>query len=139
MRDKNSINIIVAGKTDEPQWLTPDEARQQSEQGVMVWDFASDENPDIVIAVAGDYLVKEGLAAIKLAKAEYSGLKVSVTQKLSRICYLIMHVSVVVIDTLYMVISKVVQQLHRLTCLFVTRQVDIKLYKKFLSHFQKMA
>lgn len=73
---KNSINIIVAGKTDEPQWLTSDEARVQSDQGVMVWDFASDEDPDIVIAVAGDYLVKEGLAAIKLAKAEYGAVKI---------------------------------------------------------------
>ena len=76
LASKNSINIIVAGKTDEPQWLTKEEASTQSERGVMVWDFASDENPDIVIAVAGDYLVKEGLAAIKLAKAEYGNLKV---------------------------------------------------------------
>ncbi len=73
---KNSINIIVAGKTDEPQWLTKEEAKKEVEQGVMVWDFASDENPDVVIAVSGDYLVKEGLAAIKLAKGEYNDLRI---------------------------------------------------------------
>jgi xylulose-5-phosphate/fructose-6-phosphate phosphoketolase len=76
MASKNSINIVVAGKTDEPQWLTNDEAKHESERGLMIWDFASDQDPDIVIATAGDYLVKEGLAAIKLAKAEYGNLKV---------------------------------------------------------------
>ncbi len=70
LRSTKEINILVAGKTLEPRWLTPALARQQLEQGVMIWDFASDDNPDLVFAAAGDYLTKEVLAAIDIIKHE---------------------------------------------------------------------
>ncbi|NTW61522.1 phosphoketolase family protein [Candidatus Saccharibacteria bacterium] len=70
------INVIAAGKTDEPQWLTLDEARKQMQTGIMVWDFASDENPDIVLAGIGDYPTKEVMAAIDLAKREYPDARI---------------------------------------------------------------
>jgi len=67
---KNSINLIVAGKTLEPRWLTPELAARQLEQGMMVWDFASEDTPDIVFGAAGDYLTKEVLAAMDAIKSE---------------------------------------------------------------------
>ena len=69
------INIIVAGKTQEPRWLTPELAQKQLVSGIMTWDFASDENPDIVMLGIGDYPTKETLAAIDLAKREVSDLR----------------------------------------------------------------
>lgn len=69
------INVMCAGKTLEPRWLTPDLARKQVESGVMVWDFASDINPDLVMVGAGDYPTKETLAAIDLAKKEWPEIK----------------------------------------------------------------
>lgn len=69
------INIIVAGKTLEPRWLTPELARKELEEGLMVWDFASDDDPDVVLAAAGDYLTKEALAAISLVKADWPAAK----------------------------------------------------------------
>lgn len=36
----------------------------------MTWDFASEENPDIVFCGIGDYMTKEALAAIDLLKQE---------------------------------------------------------------------
>ncbi len=69
------INIIVAGKTLEPRWLTPGQAKKQLESGLAVWDFASDDNPDVVLTAAGDYLTKEALAAISLAKSEWSQVR----------------------------------------------------------------
>ena len=66
----NMINIICAGKTLEPRWLTPVQARQQLRSGIATWDFASDDDPQIVFAAAGDYLVKEALAAIDIVKTE---------------------------------------------------------------------
>jgi len=65
------INVMIAGKTLEPRWLTIDLARKQLQDSIMTWDFASDENPDVVLAGIGDYPTKEVLAAISLAKNEY--------------------------------------------------------------------
>lgn len=68
---KKKINVIVAGKTQEPRWLTTDLAKKQIEKSIMTWDFASDPNPDVVLVGIGDYPTKEVLAAIKLSKTEY--------------------------------------------------------------------
>ncbi|CEG59127.1 phosphoketolase family protein [Legionella fallonii] len=72
----NAVNVIVAGKTLEPRWLTPELARKELEQGLMIWDFASDLNPDIVLAAAGDYLTKEALAAITLIQEDMPSIKI---------------------------------------------------------------
>ncbi len=75
MASKNKINIIVAGKTLEPRWLTPKLAEKELNEGLMVWDFASDPKPDIVFAGVGDYLTKESLAAIDLLRKDMPSLK----------------------------------------------------------------
>ena len=64
------INVIVAGKTQEPRWLTPELAQKQLVNGVMTWDFASDSDPDVVLVGIGDYPTKEVMAAIDLAKQD---------------------------------------------------------------------
>lgn len=74
LSETTMINIIVAAKTLEPRWLTPLQARESLQTGVQVWDFASDANPQIVIAAAGDYLTKEALAAIDIVKTEKADL-----------------------------------------------------------------
>lgn len=76
LRSKNEINIIVAGKTVEPRWLTIEKAKTELVRGLMVWDFASDENPDIVFSAAGDYITKETLAAVAIVKREAPEVKV---------------------------------------------------------------
>ncbi|WP_233491475.1 phosphoketolase family protein [Legionella drancourtii] len=76
LTSRNEVNVIVAGKTLEPRWLTPELARKELEQGLMIWDFASDPNPDIVIAAAGDYLTKEALAAISLVKKDMPAINI---------------------------------------------------------------
>ncbi len=65
------INAVVGGKTMEPQWLSVDQARAQVNRGLMIWEFASDDNPDLVMAAAGDYPVKESLAAINIVHEEF--------------------------------------------------------------------
>jgi xylulose-5-phosphate/fructose-6-phosphate phosphoketolase len=42
----------------------------------MTWDFASDPDPDIVLAGIGDYPTKEVMAAIDLAKQEWPSLRI---------------------------------------------------------------
>lgn len=75
LSSKRQINVVIAGKTIEPQWLTPELARKQINTGIMTWDFASDENPDVVLAGIGDYPTKEVLAAIDLAKNEWPDIR----------------------------------------------------------------
>ena len=72
---KNEINVIVSEKTIEPIWLTLQEAKREVEDGISIWDFASEANPDVVFGASGQYLVKEALAAIKLLKQEVPEVK----------------------------------------------------------------
>lgn len=69
------INVMAAGKTLEPRWLTPDLARKQVDKGIMIWDFASDDDPEIILAAAGDYPTKESMAAIDIAKSEMPDIR----------------------------------------------------------------
>ncbi|PIN93087.1 phosphoketolase [Candidatus Pacearchaeota archaeon CG10_big_fil_rev_8_21_14_0_10_31_24] len=69
------INVIVAGKTLEPRWLTPEMAEKELKRGSMIWDFASEKNPDIVFGAVGDYMVKESLAAISIIRKDAKEIK----------------------------------------------------------------
>ncbi len=70
LETKNEFNIIVMEKRPVPVWRTLEEAKKDVEEGLSIWDFASDENPHMVYAAAGDYLTKETLAAITLVRQE---------------------------------------------------------------------
>jgi len=71
LKSTKKINVVVAGKTLEPRWLTPELARKQLNDSVMTWNFASDNNPDVVLVGIGDYPTKEVLASISIAKSEW--------------------------------------------------------------------
>lgn len=64
LESKNEINVLVAGKRPLPCWRTLAEAEQDIQDGITIWDFASDEDPHVVFASAGDYVTKETLAAV---------------------------------------------------------------------------
>jgi len=76
LASKEEINVMVSGKADMPEWLTVPQAEKALEKGIMTWEFASDENPDIVIASVGDYLTKECLACISIIKEDAPELKI---------------------------------------------------------------
>lgn len=75
LASKNEINVIVAGKTLEPRWLTPELARQELQTGLMTWDFASDPDPELIFSAAGEYLTKECLAAIQIVRTHLPEVK----------------------------------------------------------------
>ncbi|MBE0577911.1 phosphoketolase [Devosia sp.] len=78
LRSRDYINVIVAGKQPAPQWLDRDAAVQHCTDGVGVWDWAStcgDEEPDAVIAAAGDVPTMEALAATMLLREHFPELK----------------------------------------------------------------
>lgn len=66
----NKINVIIAGKTDLPQYLSIDDAKIQGRQGIDVWEWAGNksEDADVVFAASGDYMTYECLAAVKILR-----------------------------------------------------------------------
>lgn len=76
LETKNSMNVIVAEKTDESIWLEGGDVKEQVKRGIMKWNFASDENPDIVLVGIGQYAIKETLSAIKIMKSETPKVKI---------------------------------------------------------------
>ncbi|MDR5011748.1 phosphoketolase family protein [Agrobacterium fabacearum] len=82
LRTWNRINVIVAGKQPEPQWLTMDEAVKHCEAGIGIWDWACNEDgviaPDVVMACAGDVPTMETLAAVTLLRQAIPELKIRV-------------------------------------------------------------
>lgn len=61
-----AINVLHASDTTQPTWLTTKAARAQMQAGLATWNFASQTNPDIVLAACGDVATTEVLAAIEL-------------------------------------------------------------------------
>ncbi|MDQ0469835.1 phosphoketolase family protein [Labrys wisconsinensis] len=81
LRSWNRINVIVAGKQPAPQWLGMDAAIKHCTQGIGIWEWASndrDEEPDVVMACAGDVPTLETLAAVDFLRRHVQGLKVRV-------------------------------------------------------------
>jgi xylulose-5-phosphate/fructose-6-phosphate phosphoketolase len=79
LRSRNYVNVIVAGKQPQPQWLTMAEAVQHCRVGLGVWTWASNDagaEPDVVIACAGDVPTLEALAATMLVRQWLPELKV---------------------------------------------------------------
>ncbi len=76
------VNVIVAGKQPEPQWLTMDEAIRHCEAGIGIWDWAGNEEgavePDVVMACAGDVPTLETLAAVALLREAIPELRIRV-------------------------------------------------------------
>ncbi len=83
LRSRNYVNVIVAGKQPQPQWLTMDQAVIHCTRGAGIWDWASsdndtDEEPDVVLACAGDVPTLETLAAASLLREHLPSLRVRV-------------------------------------------------------------
>jgi xylulose-5-phosphate/fructose-6-phosphate phosphoketolase len=64
MGSTREINVMVCEKRPLPVWRTLTEAEADLEAGASIWQFASDDDPHVVFAAAGDYPTLEALAAI---------------------------------------------------------------------------
>jgi xylulose-5-phosphate/fructose-6-phosphate phosphoketolase len=76
MSSKNQMNIITAGKTPEPRWLSYEQSKEALNDGLSVWEFASDKNPHLVLVGIGDYVTKEAMAALEITKHEVPELRI---------------------------------------------------------------
>jgi xylulose-5-phosphate/fructose-6-phosphate phosphoketolase len=81
LRSKNYVNVIVAGKQPQEQWLTMDQAIIHCTRGAGIWEWASSDvggAPDVVIACCGDGPTLEALAAVSLIRQHMPLLRVRV-------------------------------------------------------------
>jgi len=79
LRSKQYVNVIVAGKQPAPQYLSMDEAIVHATKGIGIWDWASNDQgqePDVVMACAGDVPTMEALAAVDLLRGFFPDLRI---------------------------------------------------------------
>ena len=79
LRSRDYVNVVVADKQEHLQFLSMEEAVTHCTKGIGIWDFASTDNgqePDVVMACAGDIATMEALAAVAILKQHFSDLKI---------------------------------------------------------------
>ncbi|MCT0218053.1 phosphoketolase family protein [Synechococcus sp. CS-1329] len=83
--ETNVCNIIVSDKQKHLQYLTLEEARRHVAKGIGLWGWASNDDrgdepdePDVVMACAGDIPTKEVLAAVEILHREVPKLRIRV-------------------------------------------------------------
>ena len=80
LRSRNYINLIIAGKQPEWQWLDIDAATRHCTAGAGIWHWASNDagDPDVVMACAGDVPTLETMAAVTLLREYVPDIRIRV-------------------------------------------------------------
>jgi len=81
LRSRDKVNVVVAGKQPQPQWLSMDQAITHCTLGIGIWRWASSDEGgecDIVMACCGDVPTLETLAAVDLLRDLVPDLRVRV-------------------------------------------------------------
>ncbi|BDT94884.1 putative phosphoketolase [Nocardia sputorum] len=83
LRSRHYVNVVVAGKQPQADWLSVSEAAEHCARGIGIWPWAGhgDETgttPDVVLACAGDVPTLETLAAAAILRERLPDLRVRV-------------------------------------------------------------
>ena len=81
LKSHDYVNLIIIDKQPELQWLTLEQARAHCALGASTWDWASncgEEEPDVILACAGDTATLETMAAAQFLRKETPDLRVRV-------------------------------------------------------------
>jgi xylulose-5-phosphate/fructose-6-phosphate phosphoketolase len=81
LRSRNRVNVIVAGKQPQLQYLDMSSAIKHCTTGIGIWEWASNDRydeADVVMACAGDVPTLETLAAATLLREFFPELKIRV-------------------------------------------------------------
>jgi xylulose-5-phosphate/fructose-6-phosphate phosphoketolase len=79
LRSVDYVNVIVADKQPHLTYLDMDAAITHCTKGIGIWDWASNDDgddPDVVMASAGDVATMESLAAVAILREYFSDLKI---------------------------------------------------------------
>lgn len=76
LSSRNVVNLTTFNKNPVPRYIDSHHAKYQFDNGgASVYQFASDENPDIVFTAAGDIVTHETLQAVNILRKDLPGLK----------------------------------------------------------------
>lgn len=86
LRDVDTVQVVVAGKQEQPAWLSMEEAEEHVRLGASIWDWAGtagspgrdDPLPDVVLACAGDVPTLETVAAADIIRRSFPEVAVRV-------------------------------------------------------------
>ncbi|MBE2999454.1 phosphoketolase family protein [Nocardiopsis sp. HNM0947] len=81
LRSRDYVNVVVAGKQPGLQYLSEQEAVWHCTRGIGIWEWASTgggQDPDVVLACAGDVPTLETVAAADLLRQYFPELRVRV-------------------------------------------------------------
>jgi xylulose-5-phosphate/fructose-6-phosphate phosphoketolase len=81
LRSRHYINVVIAGKQPALQYLDMDAAIKHCTAGIGIWEWASNdlcEEPDVIMACAGDVPTLETLAAVDILRQYFPELRIRV-------------------------------------------------------------
>jgi xylulose-5-phosphate/fructose-6-phosphate phosphoketolase len=81
LTSKQKVNVVVAGKQPQLNYLPIEEAHRHCQRGAGIWEWAGnegDEEPDVVLGCAGDVPTLETVAAADLLRQHLPDLRVRV-------------------------------------------------------------
>ncbi|MGK8525350.1 phosphoketolase family protein [Nocardia asteroides] len=83
LRSRHYVNVVVAGKQPQADWLSVTEAAEHCARGIGIWPWAGHRDeagttPDVVLACAGDVPTLETLAAAAILRERLPDLRVRV-------------------------------------------------------------
>jgi xylulose-5-phosphate/fructose-6-phosphate phosphoketolase len=81
LRSRQYVNVIVAGKQPQLQYLDVDSAIAHCTKGIGIWEWASTDagaEPDVVMGCAGDVPTMETLAAVDILRSSFPQLRIRV-------------------------------------------------------------
>ena len=76
LESRNVVNLTTFNKNPEPRYIDSNHAKFQFDNGgASIYEFASDQKPDIVLTAAGDLVTHETLKAMQIIREDLPGLK----------------------------------------------------------------
>ncbi|MFE3188295.1 phosphoketolase [Nocardia sp. NPDC059240] len=83
LRSRQYVNVVVAGKQPQEDWLSVEEAAVHCARGAGIWEWAGHNDdpgttPDVVLACAGDVPTLETLAAASILRERLPQLRIRV-------------------------------------------------------------
>ncbi len=81
LNSRDFVNVVVAGKQEEPQFLDMEAAIKHCTAGIGIWPWASSDQggePHVVMACCGDVPTLETLAAVSILREQFPELRIRV-------------------------------------------------------------